>query len=104
MAIKHLKTSIKPDSSDTAKIQPSDWNADHISDDPVNETPIGEIDGETRSFTLAQTPSPASSLQLFRNGVLQLQGVDYTLTGATIRYEGGKTPKMGDWHRAYYRI
>lgn len=34
------------------------------------------------NFTLANAPSPASSLILVRNGVVQNQGVDYTLTGA----------------------
>lgn len=49
----------------------------------------GFVDNETvagsgYSWTLAQTPNPAASLQLFQNGVLLVQGVDYTLTGASI--------------------
>jgi hypothetical protein len=48
-----------------------------------SETPSGSTPGT--SFTLAHTPSPAASLQLFLNGqLLKSGGVDYTLSGAGI--------------------
>lgn len=49
-----------------------------------SETPSGTINGVNQSFTLAFTPSPALSLLLFMNKTLQIQGTDYTLSGATI--------------------
>lgn len=49
------------------------------------ETPSGAINGSNVTFTLAHTPSPALSLQLFKNGqLLSPVGVDYTLVGLTI--------------------
>lgn len=49
-----------------------------------NETPTGAIDGGNTTYTLAYAPSPTSSLMLYLNGVLQVQGVDYTLSGNVI--------------------
>lgn len=51
-----------------------------------NETPVGVINGVNQVFTLSQIPNPTSSLYLFLNGVLQTNGVDYTLSGLTITY------------------
>ena len=49
------------------------------------ETPGGTIDGTNTSFTLAFSPNPPKSLQLFLNGVLQKPGgVDYTLTSGNV--------------------
>ncbi len=52
------------------------------------ETPGGAINGSNVTFTLSQAPSPAVSLQLFRNGAKLRQGIglDYTLSGATITF------------------
>lgn len=64
-----------------------------------NETPSGANPGSV--FTLANSPSPAASLILIRNGVAQVQGVDYTISGNTITYT---TPMAsGDTHAAWYR-
>lgn len=66
------------------------------------ETPSGTIDGSNATFTLAQTPSPAASLQLFLNGAYQTAGgVDYTLSGATITF--GSAPLTSSIIRAHYR-
>jgi hypothetical protein len=68
------------------------------------ETPSGTINGTNDTFTLANTPSPAGSLHLYKNGMLMLAGgADYTLTGNTIVYVAGAIPKTGDVHRASYR-
>lgn len=65
-------------------------------------TPVGTVDGANAVFTLTQAPSPAASLQLFRNGVLQRpDGVDYTLASSTITYI--TAPSVGDTHVAWYR-
>jgi hypothetical protein len=66
------------------------------------ETPTGLINSSNAVYTLAHTPSPAASLQLFRNGVLQTAGgVDYTLATATITY--ATAPTTGDTHVCWYR-
>lgn len=74
------------------------------------EVPAGTIDGTNAVFTLANTPSPAASLQLFRNGVLQKAGTDYALSGAVITFQTGSIPMPGsggnpaDLLLASYRI
>jgi hypothetical protein len=51
------------------------------------ETPTGAVDGVNAVFTIAHVPSPTSSLKIWNDGgqLLKAGGVDYTLTGATIR-------------------
>jgi hypothetical protein len=51
-----------------------------------NETPSGTVNGVNTIFTLQNIPNPASTLQLYWNGVLQTQGIDYTLSGLTITF------------------
>ncbi len=68
-----------------------------------DETPGGLVDGNNGSFTLANTPTVASSLYLFRNGVLQQNGLDYTLTGGAITFLRD-IPQAGDNLVAYYRL
>jgi len=47
--------------------------------------------------TLFTQSSPAvTGVSLFRNGVLQTQGYDYTLTGAQISFASGSQPVPGD--------
>ena len=66
------------------------------------EVPTGTIDGINDTFTLANSPSPAGSLQAFMNGLLQTEGVDYVLTGASITY--ASPPEVGDTHIYWYRF
>lgn len=76
-----------------------------------NETPSGIINGVMDGagvitgntiFTLAQTPSPATSLQLYLNGAIQKPaGGDFTLAGATITFNNA--PLAGSILTAYYR-
>jgi hypothetical protein len=52
-----------------------------------DETPAGTIDGVNAVFTLAHSPNPAGSLELFKNGLVQRPaGADYTLAGSTITF------------------
>jgi hypothetical protein len=69
-----------------------------------NETPNGTINGVNAIFTLANTPGSATTMMLYRNGVLQANGVDYTVSGANITFAGGEIPQAGDILRAYYRV
>ena len=67
------------------------------------ETPAGTVDGSNVTFTLASAPNPAISLILFRNGVAQMAGQDYTLSGSTIGFMTAATPQPGDTLLAWYR-
>jgi len=67
-----------------------------------NETPSGTIDGSNTTFTLAHSPSPAASLILQLNGMVQAPGgVDYTLSGSTITF--ASAPVNGSTLQAWYR-
>jgi len=67
------------------------------------EIPAGTVNGLNAAFTLAGAPSPASSLHLFRNGLLLKEGFDYTLTEATISFVVAAIPQPGDTLLASYR-
>jgi hypothetical protein len=68
------------------------------------ETPSGSINGSNRAFTLINSPSPASSLLLYRNGVLQALGTDYTLNSNAIQFSTVSVPQSGDTLLASYRV
>jgi len=68
------------------------------------EVPGGVANGVNLAFSLAAAPNPASSLQLYKNGVLlQLNG-DFTLSGSTITFVNTAiAPQSGDKLIANYR-
>ncbi len=68
------------------------------------EFPAGTLDGVNAVFTLANAPAPASSLQIFRNGLLVKQVNDYTLLGSTLTFMAGAVPQPGDALIASYRL
>jgi len=68
------------------------------------ETPGGTINGANNAFTLANAPNPPASLTLFLNGLLQDQGVDYSLSANAITFATGATPQTGDNLIASYRL
>jgi hypothetical protein len=68
------------------------------------EVPAGAVNGSNATFTLASAPSPAASLELYRNGLLQLQGVDYQLSVNTITFYLGSVPQTADLLVADYRF
>ena len=55
----------------------------------------------TYAFTLNSVPSPASSLKLYYNGILAIEGPDFTLSGVTVTTNFGCNP--GDSLFAEYR-
>jgi hypothetical protein len=67
------------------------------------ESPAGAVDGSNTSFTLAGSPSPGASLQLYRNGLLQQQGTDYNLSGNVLTVSAGSIPVTGDTLQCWYR-
>lgn len=68
-----------------------------------SEVPVGVVDGTNRTFTLAFTPSPPTSLILTRNGLVMKRGLDYSLAGKTITFIVEQTPQVGDILLAWYR-
>jgi hypothetical protein len=68
------------------------------------ETPAGAVNGVNTVFTLAQNPSPAGSLALFRNGMRIKSGLDYASSGNSITFAGGSVPQTGDVLQCSYRI
>ncbi len=69
-----------------------------------SEIPSGTVDGSNTVFAIAQTPSPATSLALFRNGIRLRANLDYTLTGTTLTFLSGLAPQPGDVLVASYRV
>lgn len=67
------------------------------------EVPAGTIDGVNDDFTLTEAPNPTDSLQLYKNGMLMTEGVDYNLAADTITYVAGAIPQVGDAHVAWFR-
>jgi hypothetical protein len=67
------------------------------------ETPGGTVNGVNQVFTLAATPMPASSLRVFRNGLLQKPGLDYELAVNTITFTSVSIPLSGDVLQVFYR-
>jgi hypothetical protein len=67
------------------------------------ETPTGIVDGSNGVFTLGALPDPASSLAVYRNGLLQKAGSDFSTSGQTIQFAAGAVPLPGDALLAAYR-
>jgi hypothetical protein len=68
------------------------------------ETPAGAVNGVNAAFTLSQTPSPGSSLAVYRNGLRLKSGVDYTLSGAVVTFVPGLLPQSSDTLVCSYRV
>ena len=68
------------------------------------EVPTGTVNGVNTQFTLAAAPSPASSLELFRNGLVMRQGADYQIAGNVVTFFLAAVPQTGDLLVAYYRF
>jgi len=68
------------------------------------EVPAGAVNGVNTQFTLLSAPSPASSLELYRNGLIMRQGADYQITGNAITFFLASVPLSGDLLVAYYRF
>ena len=54
------------------------------------------MNGINTTFQLGNNPVPAASLNLFRNGILMKQGVDYTLSNGLITFVGVAVPQPND--------
>lgn len=68
------------------------------------DTLSGIVDGSNPSFSLSSTPNPPASLAVYRNGMLQKAGLDYTVNGQSIQFLVASTPQPGDTLLASYRL
>jgi len=68
------------------------------------EVLAGAANGSNATFTVSTAPTPSSSLALYRNGILQKAGLDYTLAGNTIQFTAAAIPQAGDTLLASYRV
>lgn len=50
----------------------------------AQEVPSGTVDNSNVTFTLANTPTSNASVKLFQDGLILIQGTDYTISGVTI--------------------
>ena len=104
-----MSTAIKHKAAADATFSPTgktNWEDEHNVELPQfsdAEVPSGTINGVNAAFTLANAPSPAASLMLMRNGILQTAAVDYNLVTNTITYVAGAIPQIGEAHVAWYR-
>jgi Protein of unknown function (DUF2793) len=55
-----------------------------LSGNIISETPVGAINGSNITFLIGNSPSPASSLQLYVNGVFQIPSTNYNINGTVI--------------------
>lgn len=67
------------------------------------DSPAGIVDGSNTSFGLSAVPDPPTSLAVYRNGILQKVGQDYTLAGSSIQFTAASTPQPADTLLASYR-
>lgn len=58
--------------------------------------PSGTIGGGNPTFILPTMPISPGTLLLFRNGIFQIQGFQYTLSGTTITFQSGWLPLTND--------
>jgi hypothetical protein len=68
------------------------------------DTLAGLVDGVNTAFGLTAAPTPAASLSVYRNGILQKAAQDFTLGGSTITFLDAATPQPGDTLLASYRV
>jgi hypothetical protein len=64
-------------------------------------SPTGTVNGINPTFTVPNTPATAS-VMVFRNGLLQQAGLDYTFSSSTITFSAVSIPQPGDTLQAAY--
>lgn len=52
----------------------------------TQEIPSGTVNGSNVAFTITFEPLEAESVLLFKNGIQQRLGIDFTITGTTITF------------------
>jgi hypothetical protein len=52
----------------------------------TDETPSGAIDGSNTVFTLSSTPLEGEAVDVYLDGLKQIPGEDYSISGVTITF------------------
>ena len=65
------------------------------------DSPSGIVDGSNTVFTLSATPNPATSLAVYRNGLLQKVGQDYTFGGRTVQFTAAVDAATGRYSAGF---
>jgi len=68
-----------------------------------SEALSGIVDGANSLFGISAVPDPVGSLAVYRNGILQKVGSDFSITGSSVQFLTGTTPQPGDTLLASYR-
>jgi hypothetical protein len=66
----------------------------------VDEIPSGAINGSNTVFTLAETPVENEAVDVFLDGLKQIPGTDYSVSGVTITFT--TAPAVGQTLRVDY--
>lgn len=66
------------------------------------EVPIGLINGGNSTYTLNHTPL-GTSLEVMKNGIVQQNTVDFTVSGTTVTFLTASIPQPGDNLQVWYR-
>jgi len=67
-----------------------------------NEVPVGAINGANTVFTIANTPSPLTSIEVTANGQEFTVTEDFTIVGDTLTYITALP--IGSNHKVDYRV
>lgn len=98
--------SVTGDPSDCVRVDGSSGPCGGSSSSPSfvdGESLSGIVDGSNATFGISAIPDPVTSLAVYRNGVLQKSGQDFTLSGSTVQFASTSTPQPGDTLLASYR-
>lgn len=68
----------------------------------TGETVSGAVNGVNAVFQLKYVPVATQGVQVYRNGIRQAAGNDYTLSGTTITFVSAAIPQTGDTVTADY--
>ena len=71
---------------------------------PYKEIPSGLVNGTNRAFFLSQLPISNMATNFYIDGVLQTEGVNFSLVGQRIYCAADSTPRVGNTVYATYWI
>lgn len=66
----------------------------------IQEAPSGSINNSNTAFTLSQTPTANAAVKLYQDGLILIQGTDYTIASTTITMT--TAPDFGQFLYAVY--
>lgn len=61
------------------------------------EAPTGAVNSINVTYTLPHTPTANANVSLYLDGIIQYQGIDYTISGATITMTAAPVTNQTLW-------